>query len=52
MKIVTSFLWADSETRDQKSLKTDTINKIYKEKLIKSEEFNYEIKIKVFKEFF
>ena len=46
------FLWADSETRDQKSLKTDTINKLYKEKFINSEEFNYEIKIKVFKEFF
>ena len=36
------FLWTDSETKDQNSLKNCCdINKLYKEKCIKSEEFNY-----------
>ena len=46
------FLWIDSETKYQKSLKTDTINKLYKEKFINSEEFNYEIKFELFMHFF
>ena len=47
------FLWTDSETKDQSSLKNYyNINKIYKEKLTKSEEFNYEIKIELFMHYF